>query len=356
MNMKHIGKKFKGAVLILSLILLFSLTACGEKVPELKEANSREEVLGYFKVSVFDYFKQTTGEESEETTKYFTGGAGETAFIMHLDQCNHSSNDARLDFLCEYMAEAYHTTSKRIRRDKLGEGRYYLYWDSINNGKHLPCGAYVVYAENYEFSLYEVDTMLTEEELRRELTEMGETAVYTGPVSLKLSDYTLETTRFRIHVKEGFDSPGLQDADEDPSGNYTVDSDSIAVYYREADSYDRGDAYFKLTYLSDQTTDIAELAKKKAENQDGTTESNRTLEETTIGGVWPELTDESLKSTKAYRLDISIEDNPYLVEIYYFAVDGNNYSVGLIYPAGDETTRKDLLAQFEQVEFIKTEK
>ena len=354
-DMKTKMKMIRRMLILTGLILMLSLTACGEGVPQLAESNSTEVELGYFKVTVFDYFKPATGSESEETTRYFDGGKGETALVIHFDKTNRSSREARLDFLCENMASAFKTTPKRIKREKLSENRYYLSWTSRVNGEELPCGAYVFYEELYELTLYEVDALFTAEELRSELTQMGEKAVYTGAHFVKKDNYTLATPNFRVKIESKYDSPQLQEATEDSSGLMLVNKETIAVYYKEADTYTRGDAYFKLTYLPDQTKTIEELAREKAENKEESSKSNRVLEETTLGKIWPELKDDHLKSEKAYKIVATIDGNPYTVEMYYFAVDGKNYAAGLIYSSDDEATRKDMMDQFYQLEFVPTE-
>ena len=352
--MKIKMKMIRRFLILTGLVLMLLLTACGESVPQLEESKSNEVELGYFKVKVFDYFKPTTGAESEETTRYFDGGKGGTALVIQFDKTNRSTTEARLDFLCENMASAFKTTPKRIKREKLSENRYYLSWTTKENGEDLPCGAYIYYEEMYELSIYEVGARFSAEELRSELTQIGETATYTGERMVKKDKYTLATPYFRVNIESKYDSPQLQEATEDPSGLMLVNKDTINVYYKEADNYDRGDYYFKVTYLEDETKDIEELAKEKVENKNYSNEK-RLLEETTLGNVWPELKDDRLKQVKAYKVLIQIDDNPYSVEMYYFNLDGKNYDVGVLYNTNDETARKDLIDQFYQVEFVPTE-
>ena len=110
--MKNKMKMIRRFLVLTGLILMLSLTACGENVPQLAESNSSDVELGYFKVKVFDYFKPATGAESKDTTRYFDGGKGDTALVFHFDKTNRSTSDARLDFLCENMATAFKTTPK----------------------------------------------------------------------------------------------------------------------------------------------------------------------------------------------------------------------------------------------------
>ena len=357
--MKKLMKMIRRMTILTGLIFMLSLTACGENEPltvdsQSTESLSNEVELGDFKFTVPEQFKPEAGEESDDTTRCFSGDNGETALVIKYDTCNHSSREARIDFICEIIAPEYNTTSKRIKREKLAEDRYYLYWTDRVNGEELCCGAYLCYAEDCELMIYETDTPVSAEELRTELVSIGETAVYTGTPSVKKDSYTIATADFRVHIGSNYDSPQLQEASEDPSGIYMVNSDSIQVYYKEADIYYRGDSFFMISLLEDQTTDIAELAKDRAEPKEteGSLKSERVLEESTFGKIWPELKDDGLKSAKIYKLDIKIEDNEYLIEMYFFAFNGKNYSVGLSYVEGDETARKDFLDQFYQVEFV----
>ena len=350
--MKNKVKMIRRCLILTGLILMLSLSACGESVPQLAESDTSEVELGDFKVTIFNYFKPATGSESEETTRYFDGGKGDTGLVLHYDKTNRSSYDARVDFLCENMAGAFKTTPKRIKREKLSENRYFLTWTSRVNGEDLPCAAYVYYEEMSQLTIYEVDAQFTEEELRSELMQIGETATYIGEHPVKKDKYTLATPSFRVTIEGNYYSPQLQEATEDSSGLMLLNDDEVTVYLTETDNYERGDIYLKIAYLPDQTTDIAEQAKKRSKNKDGDNTTKRTLEETTLGEVWPELKDDHLKSIKAYDVNVQLENNPINAEVFLFSVDGKYYSIGLLYSEGDEEARKALMDQFYRVEFV----
>ena len=187
---------------------------------------------------------------------------------------------------------------------------------------------------------------------------IAENAVFTGKKLTVKDNYTIANTDFRIKISSNFDSPQLQDASSVDLSTDTIitGSDVIAVYYKAADSYARGDAYFKITPMKDQTKDIDEIAKEKANPVDAENNNlTKELTETTFGEVWPELTDSTVKSLKLYKITIVIKDNTFTAETYYFNINGRNYSAAVLYPYGDDDARKDLLNQFYNIEFIYAE-
>ena len=342
--------------LLLCLILVFALTACGKKDSDKKEASDTEVTVGTFKVTIDKSFIKSTGKYDSDDTKYFEKNLRSTSLVVHFEYTNHASHDAAMDFLRCNASDAYSVLPENIRQEKIDDNQYYLFWDSSKDDKELTCGVYVRFEQDSQLSIYEINAAENETDLRSELDSIAQTAVYTGKqLTVKDEPYYIENQDFRVKIDTDFDSPQLQQAvSVDPStDSYIIEKNQIGVYYKAADTFDRGDSYFKINVLSDQDNDIYDIAKEKTNPKDTDNEKlAKELEETTMGAVWPNITDEELKNAPLYKVSIVIEDNPFAADSYYLSINGRNYTIGVLYPVGDDVARQTLTDQFYQVEFI----
>lgn len=356
--MKILSVKMRRLCVFVCLMLLPVLAACAKKENKENEPKSTELISGSFKLTLDGSFSQTSGKNQDEFTHYFGKNGGNTSLIIQTEYRNHASTDAAIDFLCSNIAQGYKVSKTDIKKEKTNDNEYYLFWNGDKSGKLLNCAAYVRFEEDSQLTAYYVDESAGTEEIRKELANIAENAVFTGKKLTVKDNYTIANTDFRIKISSNFDSPQLQDASSVDLSTDTIitGSDVIAVYYKAADSYERGDAYFKITPMKDQTKDIDEIAKEKANPVDAENDNlTKELTETTFGEVWPELTDSTVKSLKLYKITIVIKDNTFTAETYYFNINGRNYSAAVLYPYGDDDARKDLLNQFYNIEFIYAE-
>lgn len=181
----------------------------------------------------------------------------------------------------------------------------------------------------------------------------------------------VSTDGFRLTVREGYtgraytetkdlvvgDEPGgvgqVDGGQMDGSRADGVNEDMIVVNYSEGKKIPENASYFKLEKLKRQETDIREIAEGAAKLQDGE-KTGRTLEESTIGALWPDIKPDSLAGRAVYHVTTTIRDNDFMFEHFFFQTDaGVNMVVGIFYPIGDETARKDMMDQFYEVEFLK---
>lgn len=322
-------------------------------------AEPTELELETYKLVIDGSYKPTIGKYSDDYTKYYKKNNDEdNSLVVQFTYTNHASHDAAVKFLEDNFAATYEISSEGINTDKIDNDRYYLYWSGQNDGKDMVCGVYVLFTEDTQLSIYEIytaDAVIGPDELRAEIEGVAGSAVYTGEKKEQPKFSAVANNDFRVTVAEGFDSPQLQEAASmDPSTDTVItDSKMIVVYYKEADTFDRGDSYFKITPMGDQTGDIAEIAKSKATPKDSNNSKlGKELTEATFGEIWPDLTDSAIRDTKIYKLSIIIDDNPFAADTYYFNINGRNYSAAVLYPRDDETARRELLDQFYQVEFI----
>ena len=78
------------------------------------------------------------------------------------------------------------------------------------------------------------------------------------------------------------------------------------------------------------------------------------MEETTIGTIWPDIALDNLAGRTVYHVTSRLRDNYFMFEHFFFQTDaGVNMVIGVFYPKGDETARKDMMNQFLAVEFLK---
>lgn len=360
--MKSTSKLFRGLSLILCLVLVFSLAACGKDKDKDSDSSTSaadtELSIGNFKLTIDKSFEQTSGKYDGEDTKYFGKNGGRTSLVINDVFVNHASHDMAVGFICENMIDVYEVTTADIKQEKVDDDHYYLTWVGKYEGKNINGAAYLIFEQGSELAIYLVDEEASAEEIRAELQKVADTVAYTGEELIVKDNYTIMNNDFKIKINDGYETPQLQEAQSiDPSSDAVlVDADTIAIYFKNADTYDRGDSYFKIAPMKDQTKDIAELANEKAKPSDPDKSGlEKTLTETTMGEIWPDLTDDSLKEVKLYKLTIVIDDNPFTAETYYFNYNNKNYTAAVLYPYGDTEAHDKLLNQFYQVEFIKAE-
>ena len=168
------------------------------------------------------------------------------------------------------------------------------------------------------------------------------------------------TDDFQISVGEGYTGRAIEDTEDvylgnEPGGTNTAevqDANMIVVNYADTKVLPKGASYFKLEKMKRQKTDIREIAEGAAKLQDDDT-LKRSLEESTIGELWPDLSSEELAGLTVYHVTTEIRDNDFMFEHFFFQADGMNMVAGIFYPRGDESTRRDMMSQFSGVEFLK---
>ena len=171
----------------------------------------------------------------------------------------------------------------------------------------------------------------------------------------------VSTEGFQLTVKDGFTGRAYRETKDlvlgnEPGGGVPadgIDADMIVVNYAEGKPVPESSSYFKLEKLKRQETDVRLIAEGAAKLQDGE-DVDRTMEESTIGAVWPNIASDSLAGRTVYHVTTSLRDNVFMFEHFFFQTDaGVNMVIGVFYPRGDETARQDMMNQFLEVEFLK---
>lgn len=169
------------------------------------------------------------------------------------------------------------------------------------------------------------------------------------------------TEEFRLTVRDGFTGHAYKETKDlalgnEPGGGVPadgIDADMIVVNYAEGKPIPESSSYFRLEKLKRQNTDIRLIAEGAAKLQDGE-DVDRSIEESTIGAVWPNIASDSLAGRPVYHITTKIRDNDFMFEHFFFQTDaGVNMVIGVFYPKGDETARQDMMNQFLEVEFLK---
>lgn len=364
---KSMRERFKKLRVFICILLILALAACGKKDSDNKDntasqndtssntVNGTELAIGDFKLTIDGSFLQTSGKYDGDDTKYFGKNGGRTSLIVNIPIENHASHEATIAFLCENISAGYEVAVSDISQEKIDDDHYYLAWKGKKDGKNLNCALYQIFTQGSQLSLYELDEEASAEDIRAELTAMAQTVEYTGKAFIEKDNYYISNEDFKIKVNEGFESPQLQEASSiDPSSDtIVIDSNLISITYKNADTFNRGDSYFKINVLKDQDGDIAEIAREKGKPKD---EDNANLHkdftETTLGELWPNITDEATKALPAYKITIVIDGNDFAADSIYFNINGRNYAIGVLYPKDDETAHQALADQFYNVEFI----
>ena len=180
-------------------------------------------------------------------------------------------------------------------------------------------------------------------------------------VEAKGSAEVVSTEGFQLTVRDGFTGRAYRETKDlvlgnEPGGGVPadgIDADMIVVNYAEGKPVPESSSYFKLEKLKRQETDIRLIAESAAKLQDSE-EADRTMEESTIGAVWPDIPSDSLAGRTVYHVTTSLRDNVFMFEHFFFQTDaGVNMVIGVFYPRGDETARQDMMNQFLEVEFLK---
>ena len=180
-------------------------------------------------------------------------------------------------------------------------------------------------------------------------------------VEAKESVEVVRTEGFQLTVRDGFTGRAYKEskdlvAGSKPGGAIPADeinADMIVVNYAEGKSIPESSSYFKLEKLKRQETDIRQIAGDAAKLQNGA-DVDCSMEETTIGTIWPDIASDSLAGRTVYHVTSRIRDNDFMFEHFFFQTDaGVNMVIGVFYPRGDETARRDMMNQFLEVEFLK---
>lgn len=166
---------------------------------------------------------------------------------------------------------------------------------------------------------------------------------------------------FQLTVRDGFTGRAYAETKDlvvgnEPGGSIEADgvnADMIVVNYAEGRKIPENSSYFKLEKLKRQETDIRLIAEEVVRLQDGE-KMDRTMEESTIGDIWPDISSERLTGQRVYHVTTVLRDNVFMFEHFFFQTDtGTNMVIGVFYPRGDIAARKDMMDQFLEVEFLK---
>lgn len=168
------------------------------------------------------------------------------------------------------------------------------------------------------------------------------------------------TEDFRITVGEGYTGRAIEDTEDVHLGNEQggtnpaeqQNANLIVINYADEKTFPKGVSYFKLEKLKRQETDIREIAEGAAKLQNDDT-LKRSMEETTIGDLWPDIVSEDLAGQTVYHITTEIADNEFMFEHFFFRANGMNMVAGIFYPKGNETAKRDMMSQFSGVEFLK---
>ncbi len=179
-------------------------------------------------------------------------------------------------------------------------------------------------------------------------------------VEAKGLEETVSTDDFQITIRDGYTGRAYTKTkdlvvENEPGGGAQTDepnADMIVINYSEGKAQPAGSSYFKIEKLKRQITDIREIAAGAAKLEDGE-KINRTMEESTIGELWPDRAMDSLTDRPVYHVTTEITENDFMFEHFFFQTDtGVNMVVAILYPAGDETARRDMMDQFLGVRFF----